>query len=200
MFHFLPYIIVFCIWLNYEFKKSSRLAEKSKQNWLDLEREANSTRKKSIDMLHYITFSEKSIPIIEINDELITKYQQSLLNFVDKRIINLSSMTNTELKKAYGPANLPALSEYDANFSEFVSLLHNYAIRLNELEYTEEAKTVLEYSVSIGTDMGISYKLLADFYNADSQIDKIRELIAHTENINPLTRNSVVSYLNSSIR
>lgn len=196
---FLPYFIVFCIWLSYKFKKSSRLAEKSKQNRLELEREANSTRKKSIDTLHYITFSEKSIPIIEINDELIVKYQKSLLNFVDKRIINLSSMTNTELKKEYGPANLTVLSEYDANFSELVRLLHRYATRLNELEFTNDAISVLEYSVSIGTDMGTSYKLLADFYHSSSQTEKINELISHTDNINPLIRDAVVSYLNNYI-
>lgn len=196
---FLPYLIVFCIWLNYKFKKSSSHAEQSRQNRLELEREANSTRKKSIDTLHYITFSEKSIPIIEINDELTQKYQKSLLNFVDKRIVNLSSMTNTELKKAYGPANLPALSEYDANFSELIRILHNYALRLHELDYNDEAKAVLEYSVKIGTDMGITYKLLADFYHAHYRIDKIEELLPYTKHINPLTRDSVISYLNSYI-
>lgn len=196
---FLPFVIVFCIWLSYKFKKSSRLAETSKQNRLELERTANSTRKKSIDTLHYITFSEKSIPIIEINDDLIKKYQKSLLNFVGKRIINLSSMTNTELKKAYGPANLPALSEYDENFSELVRLLHRYAVRLHELDYKTEAVSVLEYSVNIGTDMGTSYKLLGDFYHASAQTGKIKELISRTDNINPLIKDSVVTYLNRYI-
>ena len=71
MFLFLPFFLVFCLWLRFEFRKSSNQAEHSKQNRLELEREANFTRKKSIDNLHYITFSEKSIPIIEINDDLI---------------------------------------------------------------------------------------------------------------------------------
>lgn len=195
MFLFLPFFLVFCLWLRFEFRKSSNQAEHSKQNRLELEREANFTRKKSIDNLHYITFSEKSIPIIEINDDLIKKYETSLLKFVDRKVLNLSSMSNTDLKKEYGPANLTILSEYDENFSELIRCLHNYALRLHELDYTADAKTVLEYAVSIGSDMGSSYRLLADLYKNDNQPEKLQSLIEQTQNLNPLLRDSVTSYL-----
>ena len=87
-----------------------------------------------------------------------------MLKFVDRKVLNLSSMSNTDLKKEYGPANLTILSEYDENFSELIRCLHNYALRPHELDYTADAKTVLEYAVSIGSDMGSSYRLLADLY------------------------------------
>lgn len=199
MYPFFLIFFIFCIYVKLSLSKSSRNAEKNKTNLLELESEANLTRRMSIDNLDYIIFSEKSIPIIEINDNELKKIQQELLNFSDKKILNLTGVTNIELKKLYGPANLPILSEYDNNFLELVRTLHNYAFTLNNLNYQDDAIKVLEYSVEIGTDMGSSYKLLADLYNSKNDNSKINVLIDKSYRINALSRNSVISYLKAYI-
>lgn len=199
MYPFFFIFFIFCIYVKLSLSRSSRSAEKNKTKLLELESKANSTRRQSIVNLDYITFSEKSIPINEINDDELKKIQQELLNFIDKKILNLTGITNIELKKLYGPANLPALSEYDKNFLELVRTLHNYAVTLNKLGYYNDAIKVLEYSVDIGTDMGSSYKFLADLYIQQNEISKIKSLLDKTDKVNNLSRNSVISYLQAYI-
>lgn len=199
MYPFFAIFLVFCLWVRFKLKKSSHDSEKNKSNFFELESEANMTRKKSIDNLDYIIFSEKSIPINEINDDELKKIQQELLNFRNKKIINLSGITNTELKKLYGPANLPDLTEYDKNYLDFVRTLHNYALLLSQNNYTADAIKVLEYSVEIGTDMGISYKLLADLYVSQNMKYKINDLLNKSDNINNLSRKNVIGYLKDCI-
>ena len=199
MYPFFLIFFIFCVYVKLRLSNSSRNAEKNKTKLLELESEANLTRRKSIDNLDYIIFSEKSIPINEINDDELKKIQEELLNFVDTKILNLSGITNLELKKLYGPANLPMLSEYDNNFLELVRTLHNYAVILNNLNCQNDAIKVLEYSVDIGTDMGSSYKLLADLYNLQNNTSKIKVLLDKTDKVNSLSQNSVISYLQAYI-
>ena len=52
-------VVVFCLWLRYELGKSDKIARKQKERLLELEHDANFTRRQSLDGLHYITFSEK---------------------------------------------------------------------------------------------------------------------------------------------
>lgn len=192
-------IIVFCLWLRYELNKSSRQTEKDKNHLFEREAEANSVRKKSISSLDYITISEKTILFLEINDNQIKKIQDGFKNLLEKKIINLSHMTNTELKLEYGVANLNTLMDADTNYGELVRLLHNYGKRLYELDYIDESIEVLEYSISIGSDMSITYKLLADIYIKNNMSEKFNELIISAENLESLTKDSILSYLNSAI-
>jgi hypothetical protein len=192
-------VIIFCIWLRYELSKDSKRIDKARYNLIEKESRANSTRKKSISSLDYITISEKTILFIEINDDIIKKYQNGFDKLLDKKILNLSNMSNTDIKMEYGPANLNALIEADDNYNELVRLLHNYGKRLYELNYTNEAIEVLEYSISIGSDMSTTYKLLADIYIRNNRTDDITRLIQSAEQLKSLTKNSILSYLHSSI-
>ncbi len=190
---------IFCFWLRYELRKSSSKTEKDKNILFENESRANSTRKKSINSLNYITISEKSILFIEINDDTIIKIQKNFVNLKDMKILNLSSMTNTELKSEYGPGNLTALTEYDNNYTELIRQLHLYAKRLDELEYFDESIEVLEYSVSIGCDMITSYRLLADLYNRTNNSGKISSLAESARQITSITREPILELLHSSI-
>lgn len=192
-------IIIFCLWLRYELQKTSRQAEKNKNDLIERESKANSVRKKSISSLDYITISEKTILFIEINDNLIKKYQNGFCNLVDKKIVNLSNMTNTDIKMEYGVGNLNTLIDADTNYNELVKLLHNYGKRLNELGFQTEAIEILEYSISIGSDMSITYKLLTDIYIQNHMSDKLNQLIESAERLESLTKNSILSYLHSAM-
>lgn len=193
-------VIIFCAWLGYELKKSSAIVEKERTNRLELESKANSTRKKPINSLNYITISEKSILFLKINNDNIEKIQKEFKSLADAKILNLTHMTNTELKLEYGPANLPALSEADENFSTLVRLLHKYAETLADIHMEREAIEVLEYSLSIGSDMSISYKLLANLYLDNNMNDKIDDLLIKADSLTSLTKEPIKDYLISLVR
>ena len=188
-------VVVFCLWLRYTLNRSDRITRQKQNKLWEEEHEANFTRRQPLDGLHYITFSENAIPLIETNDMQLNKTLSSLQSLTSVKIVKLSEYTNTELKKMYGPANLPLLTEYDVNYTTLVRLLQQYAARLSELSLSSEAVRVLEYSVSIGCDMASTYKLLADLYHEKDDTDKIASLIDTTDQLNPLYRESTIRYL-----
>jgi hypothetical protein len=91
--------------------------------------------------------------------------------------MNLSDITNTELKLKYGVANINLLSEYDYTYTILVSILQKWAERLYEQGNKKDCISVLEYAVACYTDVTKSYKLLAEIYMLQNTADRINELI-----------------------
>ena len=178
---FLYCFLVFCFWLRYELRKSKSKTADSKNTLFENEARANLTRKKPLSSLNYITVSEKSILFLEINDDNIKKIQKNFVDLRDKKIVNLSNKSNTELKAEYGPANLTVLSEYSDNFITLISSIQKYAKKLSELGLDNEAIEALEFSVRSGCDMISSYRLLTELYIKNNQSDKINALLENAD-------------------
>ncbi|MGN0155575.1 MAG: hypothetical protein ACI4A3_14070 [Lachnospiraceae bacterium] len=165
----LPIVITILVWvLNHNIKKNKVPNKVDVRTYLAREDAANSTRKKDISKLPYIQVPIESFPFdITLNDEKkqlqIANYKEEILNLAKKPMLNLIGVSNTELKESYGPANLEILSNYDQNYSRYIRALHLYAEAIYE-EYPEKAISVLEYCISIGTDISGTYDLLARYY------------------------------------
>ncbi len=110
-------------------------------------------------------------------------------------MLNLSGITNTELKLEYGAANLDELSSYDANFTEFVSAVNTYAQELLAADQKDTAKDLLELAVSFHADAISIYTTLADLYKEAGQTGHIQDLISSAEEINTLARNIIIENL-----
>lgn len=192
-------IIVFILWLKYELGKNTRNIQKANHQFWEREQLANSTRKKSTDSLNYIIISEKSLPFLEINDEIIIKCVNQLISLKDKKILNLTGKTNTDLKLEYGAANLNYLSECDENFITLCRILNTYSARLKELGYEDEARKVLEYAVETGSDSLNIYRRLADIYSAHQETDNLEYLLFKANQLNTLLKKQIVSDLSSRI-
>lgn len=187
-------VIAFTVFLNMNVR---RTASKKKSSLSELESKANSTRKKDLSNLHYITLTEKNLPLIETNDEILLSCREKLTSLSDKKIVNFTGYTNTELKLEFGAANLPLLSEYDTNFTELCRTLNKYGCRLLELGYTAEAREILEYAVDIESDISTTYKTLADIYVSSGETASIDRLISCAEKLNSLSKPVIINALNS---
>lgn len=187
-------VIAFTVFLNMNVR---RTASKKKSSLSELESKANSTRKKDLSNLHYITLTEKNLPLIETNDEILLSCREKLTSLSDKKIVNFTGYTNTELKLEFGAANLPLLSEYDTNFTELCRTLNKYGCRLIELGYTAEAREILEYAVDIESDISTTYKTLADIYVSSGETAGIDRLISCAEKLNSLSKPVIINALNS---
>lgn len=197
---FLPFFIVFIVWLRYELGKSSKSNKKAHEDFLLREQKANLTRRQNIDSLDYITIPLKSLPFLENCSEKISSCQETVKKLADKRILNLSGITNTDLKLKYGAANLPALSSYDENFTILINTLNAWADSLIEEGMTDKAITVLEYAIQAGSDSSRTYLTLANEYVKSSDNDKIAELIEQAKNLNTLTKDSIIKKLTALSR
>ena len=85
----------------------------------------------------------------------------------------------------------------DDNFTKFVSMLPDYYNRLTEAGYESLANELLEFAVEQGADSKSVYSLLANAFISMSKADRLAELIEKAKQLNSLSRDGIVSMLES---
>lgn len=183
--------VTFLVWLSYKLRKSNK---QDNTFWIR-EAEANNVRKQTLDNLDYITIPLDSLPFFSGIDEKLDDIQQNIRKLASCTIVNLSKYTNTELKFMYGAGNLNALTEYDQNFTLLVRTLQSWADCLCTLGYDNEAIQVLEFAVSIKSDVTAGYVLLAKLYLKHNEPSKIDSLIVSASALDTLLKDSLVKQL-----
>lgn len=185
--------IVFIFWFRVKSKQADNKTNNPKNEFIRKEHEANLTRKKDISGLNYIVVPDTALPFTETSNEEENRLQNEIKDILSRKILDLSGITNTELKLEYGVANLDILSEYDQNFSQLLRCLDKWGNFL----YTQKhnlncAKQVLEYSISIGSDITRTYTMLAGIYLEENEPGKVQSLIDKAENSNFFMKDSIV--------
>jgi hypothetical protein len=197
---FLPLFIITLSVLAYLRKKSTRSQEAVESAFWEREQEANNTRRKDISNLPYITIPLDKFPIGICPTEEINSLEATLTALADKKILNLGRQTNTDLKLAYGAANLNVLTECDENFSLLCRTLTDYAKALCEAHFPEEAILVLEFAVSCGSDSSAAYDLLATLYEQTGRAGSIPGLLEKAQTLDSIMRDSIVKKLEDKCR
>jgi len=178
------------LWQN---KKVEDAREKS---FWDLEAEANSTRRKPLDDLDYIKIPFDALPVdILADDEQIKEFLDTLRVLSENPIVNLSCISNTELKLRYGAPNITILSRYDSAYTVLARTLQQWAVRLKDAGFAEEARIVLEFAVSTRTDVSGTYVLLGNLYKDMGEMEKIDELIQVAEGLDSSFSKGIVRKL-----
>jgi len=187
--------VIFALWLTYELKKSRRKSDAAEADFWERESAANLTRKVPPDTLPYIHIPIETFPIGRHGDSKLCKYEAALLSLNQKKILNLTGKTSTDLKAAYGPANLPLLDECDINYTELVKTIAGYGSRLHELGFDDECICVLEFGIAILTDISLNYKLLAKLYMQRNESGKILHLKECAARLDSLMKNNILKAL-----
>lgn len=165
------------------------------QTFWKKESASNLTLPQDISQLNYIDFSGVTLPFSLFEDELLNEYEQQILLLRDEKILNLSGFTNTELKLQYGTSHLGNLIQCDQNFIVLARTLNQWGHRLYELSHIPEAKTVLAFAVSIGSDMKPTYELLLQLYKESGDSSCINDLKRSAEKLNTLRKASILAML-----
>lgn len=169
--------ILFCCVLSMTIKRNNRSEAKKEQDFWDREQQANQVRRKPLDDLDYVSIPLDTLPVtVMAQDTIVKDCLDTLSALADEKIVNFAGITNTDLKLTYGAANITALSQYDQNFTLLVQTLQKWAKTLHQAGYIIEARQVLEYAVSIHSDAGTSYRLLAAIYDRDGEQEKVAAL------------------------
>ena len=156
--------------------------EAEQQAFWQRERAANNVRKKPLDNLEYITIPMENLPTTAHNeDSVVSECVEILDTLKDCKIVNLTGITNTDLKLTYGTANITALTEYDQNYTLLVTTLQKWASKLYDLDDIISAQTILEYAVSVRSDVSGTYLLLAEIYDKQGASERIPELVTAAE-------------------
>ena len=187
--------ILLVLWIHYQKSRTDRsAAQKSKAFW-ERERLANTTRKKDISNLDYITVPVNSLPFPETDQEEISDLQKHILNLASGKIVNFTGLSNTDLKLMYGAPNINLLMEYDKNYLELVRSLYRYGKLLYDQGMKDEASAVLEYALSIKTDVSANYTLLATIYKEKNDVEGINSVISAAEELTSMTKKALLANL-----
>lgn len=196
---FLSSLIVFCLVIALTNRRHKKMVEKYEKEFWDREARANNTRKKSLANLTYISIPDYLLPDNFMpEDEEVSELFETLKQLSGEKIVNLTGYTNTDLKLEYGTANITCLSEYDQNYTLLARSLQRLAEILCTNARIAEARAVLEFAVSTGTDVSRSYYLLADIYDADGEYDKKAALIEQADTLRSTMKKVIVRTLQES--
>lgn len=193
---FFASFIIFLIWLSYEISKSRRIGEKAQDAYWERENAANNTRRKSLDNLRYIVIPFDSLPMETLKeDEKIMEFHKTLHYLSESPIVNFTGFSNTDLKLEYGAPNIDLLTRYDQSYTTLARTLQQWAEKLYQAGYVQEAKQILEFSISTDTDVSGSYRLLASIYSKEGETGKIKELEDRARHLKSASRNIIVLIL-----
>lgn len=200
----LQYLIIvatvsFCLWFFIKRIELDKKDRSSENDFWEKETAANFTRRKDMNSVKYISIPFDSFYFGQFSDNDIKSHEENLLSLKDKKILNLTGKTSTDLKLEYGPANLSILDECDENFVTLVKELQAYADALYTANHKHHAKSVLEYAVEIGSDIKSTYTLLADIYVEDNETSKINNLIASANNLDSLMKKPIIASLSEKL-
>ena len=127
--------------------------------------------------------------------ERILKEWHTIEALKEKKILNLSGFTNTDLKLEYGVGNLTELTDYDNNYVTLSRSLARIAELLTEQGLKKEAAAFLEFGIATHTDIGKNYTLLAGYYMEYGKPEKIDFLIAQAEQLSSLSKDPIIARL-----
>ena len=166
------------------------------QDFWAREREANSTRRKSLDNLDYIKIPIEKLPMSLLSDvPKAEDYKQIIQTLAELPIVNFTGISNTELKLRYGAPNIDLLCGYDQNYTLLVCTLQQWAQLLYDSGYINEALHMLEFSVSTGTDVSATYRLLCQIYIQLNTPEKIGSLYPIVEVLHSAMQKTIVRIL-----
>ncbi len=192
---------MFILVLQYAIRKARRKNENADKKFWAREAEANSVRRKSLDDVEYIHIDFDKLPMDVLpEDETIANCINDLKGLAPEKIINLTGLTNTDLKLKYGVANLPYLTDCDNRFTFLVQILQRWSDCLWEKGLKEPAVMIMEYELSIGSDAHSMYRRLASYYSKNGQPERVEDLIKNLEAMNMLTTKTLISELKEYIK
>ena len=188
--------IIFILLVRHNIRRNRRIEEGNEKAFWDRERKANEVRKKPLDDLVYVKPDMSSFPTdVMADDPEIKECMQLLGELEDQKIVNLTGMTNTDLKLKYGVANLKLLTEYDDRYTLLVQTIQKWADKLWENGYTKEAIPLLEEQVRIHADITSAYRKLAVYYRDNNEPGKIENLKKTAETLNSSSKNVILRSL-----
>lgn len=194
--------IVFIIWLHVKTKQENANKPTWDRAFWEKERQSNFARKQNIDDLDYIRPDASRLPFSETATGYEKEYQEQVREMLSKKMLNLSGLSNADVKLTYGAANFQVLSGYDQTFSVFLRNLNIWARYLHTQMTGEDDRVaqILEYAVSLGSDIMETYVMLAQIYLQRDQIEKVQHLIEQVEASDFFMRDSIINHLQQQIR
>ncbi len=196
----IPYSIIVLsaiIVIHFAISGTKRTEAKNSQKFWEREAEANNTRRADISGLPYVVIPKDTLPFDAALSVDCKREVTLLQELSEKKLLNLSMYTNTDLKAMYGPANLADLSYYDENFTTAIRALNTIGVALFHAGDFENARAFLEFAVEAGSDITETYATLGQLYIETQNPEAFDNLVSKAENLSSLSAPSIKNKLDS---
>ncbi len=194
----LPYILIIFGIVGLLRARSARLDKKKRDDFFNKESEANSVKKTDLSTLNYIKIDESLLDLTS-DDPAFSELLSKLRELKDEKILNLTGISNTDLKLKYGTANITSLSTYDDNFTSLCKILNSLGKACFDSGDIATSKKILEYAVGIHTDITESYVTLATIYLNNNESSKIDDLKNIASSLNSLSKQTIILKLSDLV-
>lgn len=185
-------LFIITLIISHALKKEQCESEKVLNEYFSRERAANRTRRQPLDDLAYVEIPFDFIPKSLLEDnETVQDCHRILEGLSDKKIVNFTGYTNTDLKLQYGVSNLATLTAYDENYTLYARTIYKLAKLYYDNGYESNARILLEKAIESGTDITSNYTLLASIYRERGEQDKIIALIARTDQLHSASKGNI---------
>lgn len=191
----LPFFVLLLLLLLWRYKKIEQIRKADSDSFWEKERIANTTLAQDITNLDYITIPIAKFPLNFSEEEDILALENELTELSDKKILNLTNVTNTELKTMYGVPNFETMQQIGENYDRLSVALDKYGQALYSKGLIDSAISVLEFAVGTKTDISNSYCLLADCYKLKGQTSKLANLKTLVENSNLMLKQKIIDHI-----
>lgn len=196
--HFIfPYFIILIVMLQFILRKNSRKNDNANEAYWKRERQSNTVRKKDISQLDYVTIPD-DFPYTDSSDLEIILHQNNIKELAGKKILNLTGLSNTDLKLEYGAGNLEFLSECDDNFTTLCREIVSLGKCLLDSDYYVEGIRVLEFGIECGSDITANYTMLRDCYLNVQEASRLAWLKNNARKLNSINSSVILSKLDDS--
>lgn len=188
--------IVFVIWLAIAINRSNSGGDKGKEAFWKKEIRADATEKKPLDDVVFITIPIDRLHVdIMADDPKASEYIERFRYLSNEKVVNLTGISNTDLKLRYGAPNIEKLMRYDQNYTVLARTLQEYAQLLYDNGHISEAKDVLLFALETHTDVSGSYQLISKIYKSEGNSDAIRSLLPEAEKLNSIMKKHIIDIL-----
>ncbi len=188
-------LLFFYLLIQYSNYRTNRITQKEKDAFWKKEYQANATRKADISSLDYITIPLDALPFAETEEEELKSVQTGIKNLAGQPILNLTGLSNTDLKLEYGVGNLSFLTQCDDNYTLLIQGLYKWGSYLYNHNKQNEAVAVLEFGIQCRTDISKNYILLAELYKDLNMPEKIDDLIRTAKTLTSLSKETILAAL-----
>ncbi|MCR4909103.1 MAG: hypothetical protein K5985_09740 [Lachnospiraceae bacterium] len=187
--------LLFVILLQFLLRRTEKKANRRESAYWQREKEAQHTPAKPIEDLPYVKLPESLLPECLPDNPEARECREALLNLSREKVINLQGMSNTDIRLTYGTRNYEILSEADTRYIIMIRNLAKLAEIYENSGLRSEAKKLLEFGLSIGSDVRRNYTLLGKIYLEEENTAAFVSLIKRAEGITSLSREPVLKEL-----
>jgi len=184
--------IILCIMLSIKLYSAKNHQDKISAKIRDRESKSFNIKSKDISLLPYISLQE-ILPKKLSDDPYLNDLQNKLIQLSEKKILNLTGYTNTDLRYMYGTNNLTFLMECDSNFYRLCVLIHKIGEYLYEKGDINEVKRLYEFAICNKVDISDIYLTLSKIYLLEEDKKSLSSLIKSATSLNSLTKQKVLS-------